>query len=397
MGKLFGTDGIRGVVGENLTVDLAFQVGRALTTVLAEEKKHRLAIAIGKDTRISSDMLEAALMAGICAAGGDVMPFGTIPTPAVAYLTVLEKADAGIVISASHNPYEHNGIKIFDSRGYKLSDEMEERIEELILSGAPMADKTRGEIGRRFHGMRQMKQLYVQHLLSSVDCDLTGMRALVDCANGAASATAPMLFDSLHLQADFIHCDPDGVNINEHCGSTHLESLAEGVVKGGYDLGIAFDGDADRCLLIDEKGGVVDGDKVMAVCALTMKHDGKLSGNAIVATVMSNLGLHEFRRRRPPRAREDDRVRLRHRRRAVGPHDLPRLCHDRRRRADGAAVPAGAACLGPARLRVRLLLQTVSAGAYQRRRTALRRREGAHHGRRDRLGTGARARGGARG
>lgn len=146
MGKLFGTDGIRGVVGENLTVDLAFQVGRALTTVLAEEKKHRLAIAIGKDTRISSDMLEAALMAGICAAGGDVMPFGTIPTPAVAYLTVLEKADAGIVISASHNPYEHNGIKIFDSRGYKLSDEMEERIEELILSGAPMADKTRGEI-----------------------------------------------------------------------------------------------------------------------------------------------------------------------------------------------------------------------------------------------------------
>lgn len=294
MGKLFGTDGIRGVVGENLTVDLAFQVGRALTTVLAEEKKHRLAIAIGKDTRISSDMLEAALMAGICAAGGDVMPFGTIPTPAVAYLTVLEKADAGIVISASHNPYEHNGIKIFDSRGYKLSDEMEERIEELILSGAPMADKTRGEIGRRFHGMRQMKQLYVQHLLSSVDCDLTGMRALVDCANGAASATAPMLFDSLHLQADFIHCDPDGVNINEHCGSTHLESLAEGVVKGGYDLGIAFDGDADRCLLIDEKGGVVDGDKVMAVCALAMKHDGKLSGNAIVATVMSNLGLHEF-------------------------------------------------------------------------------------------------------
>ena len=294
MGKLFGTDGIRGVVGENLTVDLAFQVGRALTTVLAEEKKHRLAIAIGKDTRISSDMLEAALMAGICAAGGDVMPFGTIPTPAVAYLTVLEKADAGIVISASHNPYEHNGIKIFDSRGYKLSDEMEERIEELILSGAPMADKTRGEIGRRFHGMRQMKQLYVQHLLSSVDCDLTGMRALVDCANGAASATAPMLFDSLHLQADFIHCDPDGVNINDHCGSTHLEDLAQKVVAGGYDIGVAFDGDADRCLLVDEQGGIIDGDKVLAVCGSDMKRRGKLSGGTIVATVMSNLGLHEF-------------------------------------------------------------------------------------------------------
>ena len=293
MGKLFGTDGIRGVVGENLTVDLAFQVGRALTTVLAEEKKHRLTIAIGKDTRISSDMLEAALMAGICAAGGDVMPFGTIPTPAVAYLTVLEKADAGIVISASHNPYEHNGIKIFDSRGYKLSDEMEERIEELILSGAPMADKTRGEIGRRFHGMRQMKQLYVQHLLSSVDCDLTGMRALVDCANGAASATAPMLFDSLHLQADFIHCDPDGVNINRGAGSTHIDGLRRFVVENHLDVGFAYDGDADRCLAVDENGEVVDGDKIIYIFGCQMKREGRLAGNKVVTTVMSNFGLYK--------------------------------------------------------------------------------------------------------
>ena len=239
-------------------------------------------------------MLEAALMAGICSVGGDVMPLGTIPTPAVAYLTVLEQADAGIVISASHNPYEHNGIKVFNARGYKLSDESEARVEELILSGAPMDVKTHGEIGKRLHGMRQMKRDYIDHLISSIDCDLSGLRVLVDCANGAASATAPDLFDGLPLHADFIHREPDGVNINDGCGSTHLEDLAAAVVRGGYDIGVAFDGDADRCLLVDETGGVIDGDKVLAVCALDMKRRGKLNGNALVATVMSNLGLHEF-------------------------------------------------------------------------------------------------------
>lgn len=294
MGKLFGTDGIRGIVGENLTVELAFHVGQAVAAVLTEEKGSKPTITIGKDTRISSDMLEAALMAGICSVGGDVMPLGTIPTPAVAYLTVLEQADAGIVISASHNPYEHNGIKVFNARGYKLSDESEARVEELILSGAPMDIKTHGEIGKRLHGMRQMKRDYIDHLISSIDCDLSGLRVLVDCANGAASATAPDLFRALPLHADFIHTEPDGVNINNGCGSTHLESLAQGVVSGGYDLGIAFDGDADRCLLVDEKGQTIDGDKVMAVCASELKRQGKLSGNTVVATVMSNLGLHEY-------------------------------------------------------------------------------------------------------
>ena len=294
MGKLFGTDGIRGIVGENLTVELAFHVGQAVAAVLTEEKGSKPTITIGKDTRISSDMLEAALMAGICSVGGDVMPLGTIPTPAVAYLTVLEQADAGIVISASHNPYEHNGIKVFNARGYKLSDESEARVEELILSGAPMDVKTHGEIGKRLHGMRQMKRDYIDHLISSIDCDLSGLRVLVDCANGAASATAPDLFRALPLHADFIHTEPDGVNINNGCGSTHLESLAQGVVSGGYDLGIAFDGDADRCLLVDEKGQTIDGDKVMAVCASELKRQGKLSGNTVVATVMSNLGLHEY-------------------------------------------------------------------------------------------------------
>ena len=294
MGKLFGTDGIRGVVGENLTADLAFRVGQSIAAVLMEDKGTRPTVVIGKDTRISSDMLESALMAGICDLGGDVKPVGTIPTPAVAYLTMQERADAGIVISASHNPYEHNGIKVFSGQGYKLSDAVEGRIEEKILSGAPMKHRTRGEIGRRHHGMRQLKRDYIDFVASTIDSDLAGLKILVDCANGAASATAPELFGRFKARTDFLHRDPDGVNINSRCGSTHLEDLSAAVVKGGYDIGVAFDGDADRCLLVDERGGTIDGDKVLAVCALDLKRRGQLRGNSLVATVMSNLGLHEF-------------------------------------------------------------------------------------------------------
>ena len=296
MGKLFGTDGIRGVVGETLTAELAYRVGQAITIVLTEQKGSA-PTTIGKDTRISSDMLESALMAGICAMGGSVMPFGTIPTPAVAFLTVQEEADAGIVISASHNPYEHNGIKIFGAQGYKLSDEMEEKVEDIVLSKESLPVKTHDQIGMRLHGMRQMKSDYIDHLLSTVDCDMRGLRVLVDCANGAASATAPGLFGKLPLHADFIFDKPDGININNGCGSTHMETLCRGVVAGKYDLGIAFDGDADRCLLVDEKGHIIDGDKVLAVCGKAMRRKGSLNGNAIVATVMSNLGLHEFCRK----------------------------------------------------------------------------------------------------
>ena len=297
MGRLFGTDGIRGVVGETLTAELAYRVGQAITIVLTKQKGCSPTITIGKDTRISSDMLESALMAGICSMGGSVMPFGTIPTPAVAFLTVQEEADAGIVISASHNPFEHNGIKIFGSQGYKLSDEMEAAVEDIVLSGEPLQVMTHEKIGMRLHGMRQMKVDYVDHLLSTVDCDMRGLRVLVDCANGAASATAPDLFCRLPLHADFIFDKPDGVNINNGCGSTHMETLCKGVVDGKYELGIAFDGDADRCLLVDEKGNIIDGDKVLAVCGRAMRHRGSLNGDAIVATVMSNLGLHEFCRK----------------------------------------------------------------------------------------------------
>lgn len=294
MGKLFGTDGIRGVVGENLTADLAFRVGQSVSAVLMEDKGNRPTVVIGKDTRISSDMLESALMAGICDMGGDVKPVGTIPTPAVAYLARQEKADAGIVISASHNPYVYNGIKVFSGQGYKLSDEVEARIEEKILSSAPFRHRTKEEIGRRHHGMRQLKRDYIDFVAATIESDLSGLKILVDCANGAASATAPELFARFNAHTDFIHRDPDGVNINERCGSTHLESLSDAVAQGGYDIGVAFDGDADRCLMIDETGAVIDGDKVMAVCALDLRRRGKLNGNAIVATVMSNLGLHEF-------------------------------------------------------------------------------------------------------
>lgn len=294
MGKLFGTDGIRGVVGENLTAEQAFRVGQAVATVLAEQIGPRPVIMIGKDTRISSDMLECALISGICSVGGDVKPLGTIPTPAVAYLTVREQANAGIVISASHNPYEHNGIKVFNAQGYKLPDATEAKIEEKILSQEPMNEKVNGEIGRRHHGMHELRQHYINFVASTIKSDLEGLHILVDCANGASVTTAPELFGRFKAHTDFIHDKPDGININSRCGSTHLESLCKRVIAGKYDIGVAFDGDADRCLLVDEKGGVIDGDQVLAVCATDMKSRGKLNGNAMIATIMSNLGLHEF-------------------------------------------------------------------------------------------------------
>lgn len=294
MGKLFGTDGIRGIVGENLTAELAYRTGQAVTMVLQEENGKAPLITIGMDTRVSSDMLESAMIAGITSVGGSVMPLGTIPTPAVAYLTIQVEADAGIVISASHNPFQHNGIKVFNGKGYKLSDELENRVEEKILSGEQMPIKSGAEIGKRIHGMKQLKNEYIKYLAESIDVDLGGLRVLIDCANGAAAATAPDLFANFAIEADFIHRKPNGININDRCGSTHLKSLAAMVTAGEYDLGIAFDGDADRCLLIDERGEIIDGDKVMAVCGLYMQEQGTLTGRAIVGTVMSNLGLHEF-------------------------------------------------------------------------------------------------------
>ena len=296
MGKLFGTDGIRGVVNAGLDADLAYKVGLAAAQVLAKNKKEgeKPLVTIGKDTRISGDLLKGALIAGLCTAGADVMDLGTLPTPGVAWVTVDQKADAGIVISASHNPFEHNGIKIFNGQGFKLSDELEEKIEDIVLFGhnnVPM--KSHGEIGKVSYVAPKASEDYIDHLESSVDSTLGGLRILVDCANGAASATAARLFDRFSkLRTDVINADPDGVNINAKCGSTHVDALAAMVKAGGYDMGIAFDGDADRCLAVDELGNLIDGDQIMAACGLDMKAKGKLPGDTIVATVMSNLGLH---------------------------------------------------------------------------------------------------------
>ncbi len=296
MGKLFGTDGIRGVVNAGLDADLAYKVGLAAAQVLAKNKKEgeKPLVTIGKDTRISGDLLKGSLIAGLCTAGADVLDLGTLPTPGVAWVTVDQKADAGIVISASHNPFEHNGIKIFNGEGYKLSDELEEKIEDIVLFGhnnVPM--KTHGEIGKVSYVASKASEDYIDHLEASVDSTLGGLRILVDCANGAASATAARLFDRFSkLRTDVINADPDGVNINAKCGSTHIAALAAMVKAGGYDMGIAFDGDADRCLAVDELGNLIDGDQIMAACGLDMKAKGKLPGDTIVATVMSNLGLH---------------------------------------------------------------------------------------------------------
>ncbi len=298
MGKLFGTDGIRGVVNAGLDADLAYKVGLAAAQVLAKDKKpgEKPLVTIGKDTRISGDLLKGALIAGLCTAGADVMDLGTLPTPGVAWVTVDEGADAGIVISASHNPFEHNGIKIFNGKGFKLSDELEEQIEDIVLFGHNnVPRKTHGEIGKVSFVAPKASEDYIDHLESTIDSTLGGLRILVDCANGAASATAARLFDRFSkLRTDVINADPDGVNINDKCGSTHLDSLAAMVKAGGYDIGIAFDGDADRCLAVDELGNTIDGDQIMAACGLDLKEKGELSGDTVVATVRSNLGLHVY-------------------------------------------------------------------------------------------------------
>ncbi len=292
MGKLFGTDGIRGVANETLDTKLAYRIGQAAAISLQDGTGRKPTVVIGKDTRISSDMLEAALTAGLTACGCNVVTLGVIPTPAVAYLTVQLHADAGAVISASHNPYEHNGIKLFSREGFKLSDALEAQIENLILQPGELPVKSHGDLGQVTSGAA-LKEQYLDHLASTVG-KLSGLRVLIDCANGAASATARELFSRFDLDVTILNDEPNGVNINTNCGSTHLGMLQKGVVEGHYDLGIAFDGDADRCLAVDELGREVDGDHIMAICADTLVAQNKLRGGGFVATVMSNIGLHKY-------------------------------------------------------------------------------------------------------
>ena len=292
MGKLFGTDGIRGVANETLDARLAYRVGQAAAISLCDDSGTKPTVVIGKDTRISSDMLEGALIAGLTACGCNAIVLGVIPTPAVAYLTVYLHADAGIMISASHNPYEHNGIKMFSSEGFKLNDALEEKIESLILQEGELPVKTHGGLGQTMSGSFAA-EYYLDHLASTVD-GLEPLRVVIDCANGAASTTARYLFGRFPLEVEYLNDKPNGVNINDHCGSTHLEQLQQTVREGGYDLGLAFDGDADRCLAVDETGKPIDGDRMMAICADAMREKGRLAGDGFVATVMSNIGLHQY-------------------------------------------------------------------------------------------------------
>mgnify|MGYP000865001287 CR=1 FL=1 len=270
MGKYFGTDGVRGVAGADLTCELAMKIGRGAAAVLTGSTGHRPRILIGKDTRQSGDMLEAALTAGLCSVGADVESLGVLPTPAVAYLVGKYNADAGIVISASHNPMEFNGIKIFAGTGYKLPDEVENQIEAYIDNDcAGIELKTGAEVGRVYRRDDGLQD-YVDHLYESIHGDLTGLNVCIDCANGASAAVAQKLFPRLGAKCTFIGIAPDGENINKGVGSTHLENLEKAVVEGGFDCGIAFDGDADRCLGCDEKGQEMDGDKIIALLAMTM-------------------------------------------------------------------------------------------------------------------------------
>ncbi|MCM1298319.1 MAG: phosphoglucosamine mutase [Firmicutes bacterium] len=296
MGRLFGTDGARGVAVTELTCETAMQIGRAAAQVLTKHKNHegKAKILIGKDTRISSDVLEAALIAGITSVGVDVQLLGVVPTPAVAYLVTLHNADAGVMISASHNSVEYNGIKLFSGTGFKLPDSVEEEIEALILDAPGEIQLKNGcEIGR-VSVMSEAAEEYIAHLESTADCCFDSLKVAIDCANGSASVTAEKLFTRLGAKCLMLSDKPDGCNINENCGSTHLEDLQRFVADNNCDLGVAFDGDADRCLAVDDSGSVVDGDRLIAVIADYMKEKETLKKDTAVVTVMSNLGFHTY-------------------------------------------------------------------------------------------------------
>ena len=293
MGRLFGTDGARGIANKELTCELAMNIGRAAAMVLANENKHPK-ILIGKDTRLSSDMLEGALTAGLCSIGADVELLGAVPTPAVAYLIKKYNADAGIMISASHNSFEFNGIKIFSSDGYKLPDELENEIESIVLDKSkPFTTPIGDGLGKVTKAENAVSD-YIEHIISTVPYRLDGMKVAIDCSNGSASTTAKELFTKLGADCHILSADPDGININDKCGSTHLENLQKYVVENGLEMGVAFDGDADRCLAVDENGNVIDGDFIMAICAMDLYSRGKLAKNTAVGTVMSNMGFGKF-------------------------------------------------------------------------------------------------------
>ncbi|OPF52177.1 phosphoglucosamine mutase [Clostridium baratii] len=290
MGRMFGTDGVRGVANTELTAELAYNLGRAGAYVLTEGA-HKPKILVAKDTRISGDMLEAALVAGILSVGAEAVVLGVIPTPAVAHLTREYGADAGVMISASHNPVEYNGIKFFNNKGYKLSDELEDEIQRTIENGFEGVPSPTGvSLGRERVEVAALDD-YIEFAKNTISSNLEGVKIALDCANGAAHKAAVKAFRDLGAEVYVINDNPDGTNINENCGSTHPEELMEYVVKKGCQMGFAFDGDADRCLAVDEKGNLINGDFILALCANHLKELGRLKDDTLVVTVMSNLGL----------------------------------------------------------------------------------------------------------
>ncbi len=290
MGKLFGTDGVRGIANRELTAELAYKLAQAGAAVLGRGID-RPRFILGTDTRISSDMLESAMAAGLCSVGSNAVLVGVVPTPAVAYLIRHLNADGGIVISASHNPAEYNGIKFFDSRGYKLEDDMEEAIEEMVINGTGIKLSDGQNLGRKTAETGGTRY-YIDYLKSTVSGSFEGMKVAVDCANGASYLAAPSILQELGANVRVINNKPDGLNINVDCGSTHPEGLASFVKEEEAHLGLAFDGDADRVIAVDGEGRIVDGDYIMAICGRRLKEQGRLANDTVVATVMSNLGLH---------------------------------------------------------------------------------------------------------
>lgn len=293
MARMFGTDGVRGVANTELTPELAMALGKAGAYVLGREYKRPL-ILIGRDTRISGCMLEDALCAGILSMGGDVIKVGVIPTPGIAFLVRRLNAAAGVVISASHNPFEYNGIKFFRGDGYKLDDAIEDKIEKYVKEGVPSeAGRSGADLGRIIEPEESPVALYREFVKSTFDGDLKGIKLVLDCANGASYVAAEDVFTELGADVKVIADKPDGININDKCGSTHPEALGEAVLREHADMGLAFDGDADRLIAVDETGNAVDGDRVISVCARLMKDEGRLANDSVTVTVMSNIGFHK--------------------------------------------------------------------------------------------------------
>ena len=294
MGRLFGTDGVRGIANSELTPELAFKLGKAGAHVLSRDVK-RPVVLIGKDTRLSGDMLEDALSAGVLAVGGNVIKAGVLPTPAIAYLVKAYQADAGVVISGSHNPFEYNGIKFFNGDGFKLDDDLENEIEDIILRDIDVNSHITGEkLGRCLDADDDALSRYVGFLQATIDVDIKGVKLVLDCANGAAYKAAEKVYSDLGAEITVISNAPDGININENCGSTHPQRLQQEVTKQGALLGFAYDGDADRLIAVDEQGRIIDGDKLICICAGMMKDRKQLPGNLVTATVMSNIGFHRY-------------------------------------------------------------------------------------------------------